>query len=73
MSAPARIDYERGRDAALEQYAKHGARRLEQLLERVALYGIADRGIVTRHAEFWRGFRTEASGLTALASRRAPR
>lgn len=73
MNAPTYSHFDRGRDAALEQYARHGARRLEQLLERVALYGIADRGIVTRHREFWRGFRTEAAGLTAIASRRAPR
>lgn len=73
MDDTGKTSFERGRDAAAEQLSRHGSRRLAQLVERVVLYGIADRGIVTRHGAFWRGFLAEADALTALGSRRAPR
>lgn len=73
MDTTSSTHHERGREQARVQLQLHGARRLAQLTERVALYGIADRAIVTRHAEFWRGFTAEADALTALGSRRAPR
>lgn len=73
MTTNSHNPYEQGREYAQQQLSQFGARYVQERAAEFDSHLICNPGQSEWRVEYVRGYRNEASALTALASRKAPR